>query len=550
MHTAARAPTSPAPATEHTPLLEAQAPPLPPPTPLPHTQLAALCLVRLVDPLNFTQIFPYINEFITFLRLTDDPGKTGFYSGLVESSFALAQLVSIYPTARLSDVIGRRPIILAGALGIALSTMLFGCSQSLAGLLLSRSLAGIFSGNAGVLHSALAEMTDASNRATAVPIYGMTWPVGSIAGPMIGGALANAAQKYPALVGYAPLHAFVARYPYFLPCFVTGALGLLGFVLGWCSLEETLPAKRKAHLDRCDAPPPARPGPDSGWDAPPRARPGWDAARAPSTRALLQLPAVRALGVSGFVLSFICTAFDVMFVLFCYSSVEHGGIGFSDAEIGLALAAAGAYAAFMQLCAMPLILRRADLAAAYRCSMALWPAVFALFPLVAGVARAGAGYGAGAVGWGEVVAGYGEVAAGYDPMATAHDPTATAPDPTAPAHTRALLWALVLLQLGLAKAATLAYTFSMLLCAAHAPGPAALGAVNGLVQLGMCVARAGGPAVVSLIFAVSLDRNILGGQFWVVVMVALSVGGWAMTRGMPGGDAPGRARTTPVMVGE
>ena len=95
--------------TEETPLLagtvdEAQSPPQPQTTPLPYAQLAALCLVRLVDPLNFTQIFPYINEFITYLRLTDDPGKIGFYSGLVESSFALAQLMSIYPTARLSGV--------------------------------------------------------------------------------------------------------------------------------------------------------------------------------------------------------------------------------------------------------------------------------------------------------------------------------------------------------------------------------------------------------------------------------------------------------------
>ena len=51
---------------------------------------------------------------------------------------------------------------------------------------------------------------------------------------MIGGAFANAAQKYPSLFGYD----FLRQYPYFMPCFVTGSLGLLGFVLGWFSLEE------------------------------------------------------------------------------------------------------------------------------------------------------------------------------------------------------------------------------------------------------------------------------------------------------------------------
>lgn len=52
-------------------------------TPLPVRGLAALCAVRLVDPIVFTQIFPYVNEMIDGLHLTDDPSRLGFYSGLV-----------------------------------------------------------------------------------------------------------------------------------------------------------------------------------------------------------------------------------------------------------------------------------------------------------------------------------------------------------------------------------------------------------------------------------------------------------------------------------
>jgi len=62
---------------------EAQNPEKPKPTPLPKGQLAALCTVRLVDPIMFTQLFPYVNEFMNDLHLTDDPSKIGFYSGLV-----------------------------------------------------------------------------------------------------------------------------------------------------------------------------------------------------------------------------------------------------------------------------------------------------------------------------------------------------------------------------------------------------------------------------------------------------------------------------------
>lgn len=65
------------------PALEAQKPGKAKVTPLPKLQLAALCSVRLVDPIAFTQIFPYVNEFMSSLHLTDDPSKIGFYSGLV-----------------------------------------------------------------------------------------------------------------------------------------------------------------------------------------------------------------------------------------------------------------------------------------------------------------------------------------------------------------------------------------------------------------------------------------------------------------------------------
>lgn len=56
-------------------------------TPLPIAQLATLCTVRLVDPIMFTQIFPYVNEMIDHLHLTEDRAKTGLYSGLVVCRF-------------------------------------------------------------------------------------------------------------------------------------------------------------------------------------------------------------------------------------------------------------------------------------------------------------------------------------------------------------------------------------------------------------------------------------------------------------------------------
>jgi hypothetical protein len=46
-----------------------------------------------------------------------------------------------------------------------------------------------------------------------------------------------------------------------------------------------------------------------------------------SVKALLSIPAIRALTISGFALTFLSLAFDVVFTLFCYTPVDAGGLG-------------------------------------------------------------------------------------------------------------------------------------------------------------------------------------------------------------------------------
>lgn len=80
-------------------------------TPLPKLQLASEYLIfflilylcskswtvigcmRLVEPIAYTQIFPYINEFLNSLHVTDNPKRIGFYSGLVVSPIYIHILI-------------------------------------------------------------------------------------------------------------------------------------------------------------------------------------------------------------------------------------------------------------------------------------------------------------------------------------------------------------------------------------------------------------------------------------------------------------------------
>jgi len=56
-------------------------------------------------------------------------------------------------------------------------------------------------------------------------------------------------------------------------------------------------------------------------------------------RQLLSLPIIWALAISGFALSFLSTAFEVVFILFCYSPLDSGGLSFSVSQLRLAFRA-------------------------------------------------------------------------------------------------------------------------------------------------------------------------------------------------------------------
>ncbi|KAF9453281.1 MFS general substrate transporter [Macrolepiota fuliginosa MF-IS2] len=441
------------------------------PTPLPKAQLAILCTIRLMDPLTFTQIFPYINQFLTSLNLVPDKSHIGFYSGLVESSFALFQLLFIYHWARISDMAGRRPVIIIGTAGLSISTILLGLASSLPQILIARCLAGTFSGIAAVLHSVLGELTDQSNQTLAFPIYGLFWPLGSIVGPLIGGTLANPADQYPRLFGSFD---FLIRYPYFLPCFFSGFLALCTTLITYSFLREQVTHLGQQKTALLDVRVPNK------------------SAAEMSTRDLFSIPIIGALCLSGCALCFIATAFDAVFVLFCYTPVESGGLSFDTSQIGYALAIAGASSIIIQLTLLPSLLRTFSHARLYNFFMFLWPFTFAALPILRFTLISGGSH----------------------------------PGP----HRLGLVWVEIVILMSLSRFGCLAYSVSLILCKDHAPAPRALAKTNGLVLVGMCIARAIAPAFVSSVFAWSIQHHFMGGYFWILVMVLICLVGCSLSK--------------------
>lgn len=120
-------------------------------------------------------------------------------------------------------------------LGLLLAELCWGWSMVCTSSGIVGNFLTILLGNIGVAKSIMGELTDSTNRAKAFSLFGFCMAIGCIVGPMIGGFLANPADKFSFLD-----NPFFRTFPYFLPCFISSLVSFAGFILGYFYLEETL----------------------------------------------------------------------------------------------------------------------------------------------------------------------------------------------------------------------------------------------------------------------------------------------------------------------
>jgi MFS family permease len=152
-----------------------------------------------------------------------------------------------------SDKFGRRPIILAGLVGTAVTNTLFGFSTNYKWALITRTLCGAVNANIGIIRSMVAEMTDHTNHARAFSLLPLTMGVGIVLGPMLGALFVRPVEQFPGIFAWInnpALTQFFTKYPYSLPCIIGSSLCLAGALFGFFFLEETLPAKRAPGFEK------------------------------------------------------------------------------------------------------------------------------------------------------------------------------------------------------------------------------------------------------------------------------------------------------------
>lgn len=152
-------------------------------------------LAIFVNILGFGMIFP----LLPFYAQQFNANETTI--GLLAASFAIAQFILSPIWGRLSDRYGRKPIIAIALLGLSFSFLLFGLSNSLPWLFVSRILQGIFSGAAmPVAQAYVADVTTKENRIKGMGNLGASLAAGFIFGPGMGGVLSGVHLSFPFFV--------------------------------------------------------------------------------------------------------------------------------------------------------------------------------------------------------------------------------------------------------------------------------------------------------------------------------------------------------------
>src|SRR5436309_7052867 len=144
-------------------------------------------LTVFIDLIGFGIVLPLLPLY------NRDFGASGWLIGVIQASFSAMQFLFAPAWGRLSDRIGRRPVLLTSTAGAVASYALFAIGCGLPGktalwvLLASRILAGICGANITVAQAYIADITPPEERSKRMGLIGMAFWLGFTVGPPLGG---------------------------------------------------------------------------------------------------------------------------------------------------------------------------------------------------------------------------------------------------------------------------------------------------------------------------------------------------------------------------
>ncbi len=187
-----------------------------------------IMIAVLIDMISIGLIIPVLPPLVG--GFTGSQADHAFWYGVVSFAFGFANFFGSPVLGALSDRYGRRPVLLLGFGGLALSFFVTGLATALWMLVVVRLFSGAMQANAAVAQAYVADISAPEERAKRFGMLGAMFGMGFVLGPVMGGVL-----------GDINLH---------LPFFVAGALAVLNGLYGVFILPESLPqAQRSVAMD-------------------------------------------------------------------------------------------------------------------------------------------------------------------------------------------------------------------------------------------------------------------------------------------------------------
>lgn len=144
-----------------------------------------------VDLVGFAIVLPLLPSYGSRY------GGSDFAIGVLVASYSLVQLLLAPWWGRVSDRIGRRPVILIGLIGSAFSYLLFAWASTFFVLLLSRVIAGSTGATVNVAQASLADGSPPDRRSHVMGLIGASFGIAFIVGPALAGITSRLGDAAP-----------------------------------------------------------------------------------------------------------------------------------------------------------------------------------------------------------------------------------------------------------------------------------------------------------------------------------------------------------------
>ena len=188
-----------------------------------------------IDLLGFGIVIP-IAAYIAD-DYTQGPWKEA-QIGLLMASYSVCQMIFAPIWGRLSDRIGRRPVLFVSLFGSVVSYTLFGLATQYWMLLVARMFAGVCAANITVAQAYIADVTSPEKRSASMGLIGMAFGLGFALGPVFGGGLDGIRRLFwPGLTEQ------------MLPGLGAAAICLVNLIWAVRTLPESLPPEKRGQTE-------------------------------------------------------------------------------------------------------------------------------------------------------------------------------------------------------------------------------------------------------------------------------------------------------------